>query len=352
MNQGSLCSDCEIRLLEAFVFRGMVWKSYAAITIPSIDDKIEFFEDEQRIELEVVVEDSVNDGCQLSDYNDTFLSDLNSDEEEEGEDMSENFIDETLDSNIFVVDGEIIQMEEELVDNKMIKIEPDVDVDSDAITTTIVNDLGDQSNDEDDDIEYLIDEIIDDNSDSMNSPSTKRLASKSGKHFCQVCSEACSSQSNLYRHMKRKHVPDFRNMNRIGSRKLTCELCNVEMSSISNLNRHMKRVHLKIREENKAATCRLCHITFCTQTEYIQHRRKFHDNRKLKHYICDVCGKVVRSTQCLKEHVRAIHTDERPYSCDECDYRSAHKMALVVKSMIETMIFFSAHSNLFAIYSL
>ena len=40
--------------------------------------------------------------------------------------------------------------------------------------------------------------------------------------------------------------------------------------------------------------------------------------------MCPICGKVYTSISTMRRHM-AIHTGEKPYKCDQCDYRTVRK---------------------------
>ena len=42
----------------------------------------------------------------------------------------------------------------------------------------------------------------------------------------------------------------------------------------------------------------------------------------------DQCDKVFKDTYLRRTHIMVAHTDERPFVCDECGYRSAYKAGL------------------------
>ena len=52
------------------------------------------------------------------------------------------------------------------------------------------------------------------------------------------------------------------------------------------------------------------------------HQEKAHQS---KAQICNICGKVVAK---MKVHILMVHTSEKRFQCDKCDYRTSDKQQL------------------------
>ena len=67
-------------------------------------------------------------------------------------------------------------------------------------------------------------------------------------------------------------------------------------------------------------------MKFKTPHELTYHSRVHTDERP---FVCDECDKKFKSSQDLKQHLRC-HTGERPFKCDKC------KMSFTVREFVET----------------
>lgn len=65
-----------------------------------------------------------------------------------------------------------------------------------------------------------------------------------------------------------------------------------------------------------AVTCNMCHKELSSEIGLKYHIERVH--MKKKPFVCDVCGKRVRTVSELKEHM-LVHTDDRPFVCPICN---------------------------------
>ena len=91
-------------------------------------------------------------------------------------------------------------------------------------------------------------------------------------------------------------------------------ICFISMESY-----HIKE---KVHVTEKNFICQHCSKAFKNSTCLHGHIKYMHtDINDMPHHICDYCQKKFKSKTGLRDHIR-IHTGEKPFACDQCDYRT------------------------------
>ncbi len=150
----------------------------------------------------------------------------------------------------------------------------------------------------------------------------KKEKEKEKRHLCLKCGQTVA-HSHGKKHEARctgLHIrhPKYK---RVGEEYWCTEPgCSIGygFTSFYGLRTHFHKTH--IREEEKYFACDYCDERFSFQTTKNRHMREKH----VKAHICDICGKGFGLRKRLLDH-RLIHTGEKPYACNHCDYRASKK---------------------------
>ena len=142
------------------------------------------------------------------------------------------------------------------------------------------------------------------------------------RHLCLKCGQTVA-MSHGKKHEARctgMHVrhPEYKKLN--DEFFCTVEGCNIGygFNSVYGLRKHFHGCH--VREEEKYFACDYCDERFSFLTTKNKHMKMKH----IKPHICDICGKGFGFKNKLTDH-RLIHTGEKPYACDKCEYRASKK---------------------------
>jgi general transcription factor IIIA len=92
---------------------------------------------------------------------------------------------------------------------------------------------------------------------------------------------------------------------------------------VKNLSKHME----SHQQQGLRATAARVECPHCSKmVQNLEKHLEVHELGKMT-YVCEVCQKVFDRSDHLKIH-KLIHTGDKPYACDLCDYRSNQKSNL------------------------
>lgn len=132
---------------------------------------------------------------------------------------------------------------------------------------------------------------------------------------CPRCDKLLKHSKCLAMHMKMVH--------RDPSLKFDCDQCAKNFSTEKRLEHH-KRIHLP-KEERQRYPCPYCDNMFMSRNGVALHIQTIHTQEKP--FVCEECGKPFTTNHALKEH-KVAHTDERPFQCLQCPKRFKNPQAL------------------------
>ncbi|XP_072044390.1 uncharacterized protein [Amphiura filiformis] len=184
------------------------------------------------------------------------------------------------------------------------------------------------------------------------------------EHVCQFCGIAFGTQGNLKLH-ERTHTNErpfkcdqcdeaflskwhlqIHMMNHTGVRPYVCETCGHGAKTITDLNNHLL-THNKerpyqcdtcgqrfssqrgvekhqsiVHKREKKHKCRYCENRFRYKNTCNQHEKSHPEWSGVRKYVCVACGRDCHQKRKLERHMK-MHSKEKPYHCDYCDYSAS-----------------------------
>ncbi|XP_034485724.1 zinc finger protein weckle-like isoform X2 [Drosophila innubila] len=119
-------------------------------------------------------------------------------------------------------------------------------------------------------------------------------------------------------------------------RKLKCKWCTKVYLNPGSYQKHLRQGCRKIEQRTKVDKnlyCGLCDKTLSSASALKLHMEGMHEN--FKPFVCDHCGKQVKTITALNEHL-LVHTDDRPFVCPICRAGFKNKARLKVHCQIHT----------------
>ncbi|XP_034482669.1 zinc finger protein OZF [Drosophila innubila] len=119
---------------------------------------------------------------------------------------------------------------------------------------------------------------------------------------CEICHKTIEPDEDLATHMQ-KHA---------AVKTHVCEVCNSYFTQKSQYN-----VHMRMHTGERPYQCRICHQTFAHSSVLKLHIRKHTGEKPFR---CQLCTDEVAFSQLahLKNHMKKIHKQQKPYMCDGC----------------------------------
>ncbi|KAL7730246.1 hypothetical protein ACLKA6_016513 [Drosophila palustris] len=113
-------------------------------------------------------------------------------------------------------------------------------------------------------------------------------------------------------------------------KKLVCKWCDKVYHNPTSYQKHLRKVCRKVeRKVDQNAYCELCNKTLSSLSALKLHMEGMH--KDFKRFICDHCGKQLKTITALSEH-KLVHTDDRPFVCAVCSTGFKNKARLRVHS--------------------
>ncbi|XP_562406.5 zinc finger protein 90 [Anopheles gambiae] len=120
-------------------------------------------------------------------------------------------------------------------------------------------------------------------------------------YSCEHCGKMFKYQTNLKSHIDRVH----------GVKDVSCDICHKYFNSKA-LSAHKRSAHT-----DEMFMCEHCPKMFKTRSGLESHKSD-HDETLRKSVQCLICGKEMRRGASMAKHMKTIHSQEDPVSCDLC----------------------------------
>ena len=136
--------------------------------------------------------------------------------------------------------------------------------------------------------------------------------------------------SELYEN-KQEECARGRRLNKRNVADIKCGICDWTFENRFIYDTHMISVHMK-----NPYNCLICpDVSFPTHRELKKHQAKLHHEKMVKDVKTELscgmpgCAYVTKDRRHLWRH-KKIHSTERPWKCDECDYTCKYKDSLII----------------------
>ena len=141
---------------------------------------------------------------------------------------------------------------------------------------------------------------------------------------CTDCDYKAKTKTALHVHYKRIHE--------VQERKFNCDKCSYVAYRSIDL-----KTHSVVHETNrKTFMCQHCHKKYFSQSSLKNHVATKHGNLNFL-LACEVCPYKAAFRSHLQKHIKQVHLNEKPFSCEFCDYATAVSRTLQVTYWLYTM---------------
>lgn len=127
--------------------------------------------------------------------------------------------------------------------------------------------------------------------------------------LCDECGRIFHYKGNLKDHKRFYHSDS--------SETFACPQCDFTSNDKKVLSRHLRITHYNTETLN----CKECDFTTSYKKSMTSHQLSKHSKKAFDRFSCNICNKRFAYENSLERHKR-VHTNERPFSCDSCQYKA------------------------------
>ncbi|XP_055310508.1 zinc finger protein 69 homolog [Sitodiplosis mosellana] len=128
-------------------------------------------------------------------------------------------------------------------------------------------------------------------------PESQRAA-----HVCDECGKVFVSAGRLTTHINVTHMQH--------GQDYTCNICGKRFACRSNLSYHLTTHEPKVRQVQCSKCGKWLKNKLCLSKHMVQHSSI--------RYSCSMCDYSAVNRQCLRNHMRVQHTNDKPFACGDC----------------------------------
>ncbi|XP_063234425.1 uncharacterized protein LOC134537668 [Bacillus rossius redtenbacheri] len=206
-----------------------------------------------------------------------------------------------------------------------------------------------------------VQDVKENEADLINAKDLKNVLKK---YVCEQCKYTCKCKTDLLEHLK-KHVNQKAVVGRTKKRKdkpndkkaLACKICGKKYKKSGSLAKHelehegrgqfkcrfcgevflsdAERVKHREKHHEKHWKCPTCHHTFATE-EKLQTHVRWHENKELEVYVCNVCSKEFKLKVNLKIHVESKCGTDPQHVCKVCGKAFMTRGTLITHTLLHT----------------
>ena len=150
--------------------------------------------------------------------------------------------------------------------------------------------------------------------------------------FCEHCNEPQLSRYDLFTHHAATHRQESSQKKHAKFPFFACELCKFyDLNDFEKLIEHMENEHNVLNFLPIPCLIDGCQEKFEDLKQHYNHKRRSH--KVFGQHLCTYCGKIKKTKEELKSHIKGFHEVDKTdlkFACDQCDFR--HWRKLVVKN--------------------